>query len=130
MPHLEEQFPPVNPLVLLRPDALEPPDREEEESRRTENRAEDETPIPGSLADGIDRVTISANTRVIAPVQPLEETGSSPLENRANPELILDVEGEALAADEITGVGLQDLAVASAAAQLAQERGTAISIEL
>lgn len=108
MPHLEEQFPPVNPLVLLRPDALEPPDREEEESRRTENRAEDETPIPGSLADGIDRVTISANARVIAPVQPLEETGSSPLENRANPELILDVEGEALAADEITGVGLQD----------------------
>ena len=59
MPHLEEQFPPVNPLVLQRPDALDPPDREEEETNRTESRAEDETPTPGSLADGIDRVTLS-----------------------------------------------------------------------
>ena len=53
MPHLEEQFPPVNPLVLQRPDALDPPDREEEEeSRPIENRIEDEIPLPGSLADG------------------------------------------------------------------------------
>jgi hypothetical protein len=114
MPHLEEQFPPVNPLVLLRPDALEPPDREEEENNRTENRAEDERPIPGSLADGIDRVTISANARVIAPVQPLEETDSSPLENRATPELLaIEIENRNLGAetpatDEITGAGLQD----------------------
>lgn len=108
MPHLEEQFPPVNPLVLLRPDALEPPDREEEETRRTENRAEDETPIPGSLGDGIDRVTISANARVIVPVQPLEGTSSSPLENRTNPELILDVESETPAAEQVIGTGLQD----------------------
>ena len=34
MPHLEEQFPPVNPLLLQRPDALDPPDREEEETDR------------------------------------------------------------------------------------------------
>jgi hypothetical protein len=88
MPHLEEQFPPVNPLVLQRPDALDPPDREEEETNRTENRVVDETPLPGSLADGIDRVTISANARVIAPVLPLEET--TPV------------------ADEAIGTGLQD----------------------
>ena len=91
MPHLEEQFPPVNPLVLQRPDALDPPDREEEEETRpVENRAEDEAPIPGSLANGIDRVTISANARVIVPVQPLEETvplpiGLVPGENVVNP---------------------------------------------
>jgi hypothetical protein len=88
MPHLEEQFPPVNPLVLQRPDALDPPDREEEENNRTENRVVDETPLPGSLADGIDRVTISANARVIAPVLPLEET--TPV------------------TDEVIGTGIQD----------------------
>jgi len=82
MPPLEEQFPPVNPLVLQRPDALDPPEREEEEQTRPiENRIEDETPLPGSLADGIHRVTISANARVIAPVLPLEETTPASDEN-------------------------------------------------
>jgi hypothetical protein len=79
MPTLEEQFPPVNPLVLQRPDALDPPDREEEETNRTENR--DETPIPGSLADGIDRVTLSANARLITPVPAVGESVSLPAEN-------------------------------------------------
>jgi len=100
MPHLEEQFPPVNPLALLRPDALDPPDREEEEANRTENR--DETPRPGTLADGIDRVTLSANARAIAPVQPLEETAPISGERVAN------TEGDTPAADEVSGVGLQD----------------------
>ena len=81
MPHLEEQFPPINPLVLQRPDALDPPDREEEETNRTENRAEDETPTPGSLADGIDRVTLSASARAIAPVQPAGEAVALPADN-------------------------------------------------
>ena len=122
MPHLEEQFPPVNPLLLQRPDALDPPDREEEETDRAENRAEDETPIPGSLADGIDRVTISANARVIVPVQPNEETVPLPADlvpgesevNPAVPEL-LDIEiqdreagAEAPAADEDAGTNLQN----------------------
>ncbi len=85
MPHLEEQFPPVNPLPLQRPDALRPPnpqeDREEDEqSRPVENRVEDEAPQPGSLANGIDRVTISANARVIQPVQPGAETIPVPIE--------------------------------------------------
>lgn len=74
MPHLEEQFPPVNPLVLQRPDALDPPGRTGEEA-----------PIPGSVADGIDRVTISANARAIAPVQQTGETVPAPLENTVNP---------------------------------------------
>ena len=79
MPHLEEQFPLVNPLLLQRPDALEPPEREEDqEARRAENQ--DEPPRPGSLADGIDRVTLSANARVIVPVQPTEETVPVPNE--------------------------------------------------
>lgn len=82
MPTLEEQFPPVNPQALLRPDALDPPDREEEETNRTENRADDETPIPGSLADGIDRVTLSADARAIAPVERIGETVSLPPDNR------------------------------------------------
>jgi hypothetical protein len=81
MPHFEDQFPPINPLVLQRPDALDPPDREEEETHRTENRAEDETPTPGSLADGIDRVTLSASARAIAPVQPTGETARLPADN-------------------------------------------------
>ncbi len=80
MPHLEEQFPPVNPLVLQRPDVVDPPDRtEDEETRPVGSPAEDEIPLPGSLADGIDRVTISANARAIAPVQPNEETGPLPV---------------------------------------------------
>ena len=103
MPHLEEQFPPVNPLVLQRPDALRPPDpqadREEDESRPVENRVVDEAPQPGSLADGIDRVTISASARVIQPVQPGEETIPVPTElipgeSEVNPEVpeLLDAE--------------------------------------
>jgi hypothetical protein len=79
MPPLEEQFPPINPLVLQRPDALDPPDREEEETNRTENR--DETPIPGSLADGIDRVTLSANARAITPVPAVGEIIALPGDN-------------------------------------------------
>ena len=106
MPPLEEQIPPVNPLVVQRPDALDPPDREEEETSRAENRAEDETPIPGSLADGIDRVTLSANAQRIAPVEPTEQTVPSPLGNGANPELVLDVDTSA--GDEVLGAGLQD----------------------
>jgi hypothetical protein len=95
MPHLEEQFPPVNPLVLQRPDALDPPDREEEEETRpVESRVEDETPLPGTLANGIDRVTLSANARLIIPVQPLEETVPLPVESDVNPEVpeLLDIE--------------------------------------
>ena len=123
MPHLEEQFPPVNPLVLQRPDALDPPDREEdEEARPIENRAEDETPIPGSLANGIDRVTLSANARVIVPVQPNEETvplpaDLTPGESEVNPVVpeLLDIEtqdrdigAEAPEVDEIIGASLQN----------------------
>jgi len=74
MPHLEEQFPPINPLVLQRPDALDPP-----------NRAEEEASISGSLANGVDRVTLSANARAIAPTRQTDETVSSPLENTVNP---------------------------------------------
>ena len=94
MPHLEEQFPPVNPLVLQRPDALDPPDREEEETNRTEDLEENEAPIPGSLANGIDRVTISANARLIVPVQPLDETVPVPVQSEVNPAVpeLLDIE--------------------------------------
>jgi hypothetical protein len=100
MPHLEEQFPPVNPLVLQRPDALDPPDREEdEETRPIGNRAEDEIPLPGSLADGIDRVTLSANARVIVPIQPNDATVPLPAdlvpgENEVNPAVpeLLDIQ--------------------------------------
>lgn len=79
MPTLEEQFPPINPLVLQRPDALDPPDREEEETNRTENR--DEAPIPGSLANGIDRVTLSADARAITPVPAIGEIVVFPGDN-------------------------------------------------
>lgn len=79
MPTLEEQFPPINPLVLQRPDALDPPDREEEETNRTENQ--DETPVPGSLADGIDRVTLSADARAITPVSAIGEIVVLPSDN-------------------------------------------------
>jgi hypothetical protein len=124
MPHLEEQFPPVNPLVLQRPDALDPPDREEEEEARPiENRIEDEIPLPGSLADGIDRVTISANARAIVPVQPQDETVPLPPdlipgESEVNPEVpeLLNSEAErrevgadAPESDEAIGTSLQDL---------------------
>ncbi len=104
MPHLEDQFPPVNPLVLQRPDALDPPDREEDErDRPVENRAEDEAPIPGSLADGVDRVTLSANARRITPVQPLEDTVAVPRD-------IVQDNGLNPAAPEILNPGLQGLA--------------------
>jgi hypothetical protein len=124
MPHLEEQFPPVNPLVLQRPDALDPPDREEEEEARPiENRIEDETPLPGSLADGIDRVTISANARAIVPVQPLDETVPLPPDlipgesevNPVVPELLenetqrREVGAQTPESDEIIGTSLQDV---------------------
>jgi hypothetical protein len=69
---LKAQFPQINPLVQQRPNALGPPDREEEEIHRIENRVRGETPIPGSLADGTERVTLSA--RAIASVQPTGET--------------------------------------------------------
>ncbi len=123
MPHLEEQFPPVNPLLLQRPDALDPPDREEdEEARPIGSQAEDEIPLPGSLADGIDRVTLSANARVIVPVQPSGETVPLPADlvpgeievNPAVPELLdieiqgRDVGAEAPAADEEIGASLQN----------------------
>lgn len=90
MTPLEEQFPPINPLVLQRPDALDPPDREDEESNRTANRSENETPIPNTLASGgVDRVTLSANARAINPVQPNGETVPVPRDNiqdnRLNP---------------------------------------------
>jgi len=123
MPHLEEQFPPVNPLVLQRPDAVDPPDRaEDEDARPIGGQAEDEIPLPGSLADGIDRVTISANARVIVPVQPNGEAiplpaGLVPGESEVNlvaPEL-LDIEiqdrnggTEVPAADENIGANLQN----------------------
>jgi len=139
MPHLEEQFPPVNPLVLLRPDALDPPEREreEEENNRTENRAEDETPIPGSLADGIDRVTLSANARVIAPVLQAEETVPSPLESTVNPAVpeLLNIEilgrdggTEASAADEVAGTSLQDFENALATRRRVEESGPRIGL--
>jgi len=124
MPHLEEQFPPVNPLVLQRPDALDPPDRteEDEETRPVGNPAEDEIPLPGSLADGIDRVTISANARVIAPVQPNGEAVPLPADlvpgeievNPAVPELLdietqsRDIGAEVPATDEVLGASLQN----------------------
>ena len=121
MPHLEEQFPPVNPLVLQRPDAVDPPDRaEDEDARPIGGQAEDEIPLPGSLADGIDRVTISANARVIVPVQPNEETvplptDLTPGESEVNPVVpeLLDIEiqdrdggAEVSATDENIGANL------------------------
>ena len=123
MPHLEEQFPPVNPLVLQRPDAVDPPDRaEDEDARPIGGQAEDEIPLPGSLADGIDRVTISANARVIVPVQPNGEAVPLPAdlvpgENEVNPAVpeLLDIEtqnrdggAEVPATDENIGTSLQD----------------------
>ena len=51
---------------------------------------------------------------MIVPVQPLEEAGSSPLENRATPELLAienenrNLGAETPATDEVTGAGLQD----------------------
>jgi len=124
MPHLEEQFPPVNPLVLQRPDAVDPPDREEEEdgARPIGGQAEDEIPLPGSLADGIDRVTISANARVIVPIQPNGEAiplppDLVPGENEVNPAVpeLLDIEiqdrdggVEAPLTDENISTSLQD----------------------
>jgi hypothetical protein len=78
MPHLEAQFPSVNPLALPRPNALDSPDRKEEETNRIENPAKGETPIPGSLADGIDRVTLSAKVRAAAPVRQTGETAPVP----------------------------------------------------
>ena len=101
MPHLEEQFPPVNPLVLQRPDALQPPEPEEDEQTgRTENR--DEAPRPGTLADGIDRVTLSRSARAIAPVEPTAETIPAPTERASN------AEEETPAINEITSADLQD----------------------
>lgn len=122
MPHLEEQFPPVNPLVLQRPDALDPPDREEEEVGSARSRTKDELPLPGSLADGIDRVTISASARVIVPVQPNGETvplpaDLTPGESKVNPTVpeLLDIETErrdlgedAPETDEIISASLQN----------------------
>jgi len=99
MPHLEDNIP-VNPLLLLqRPETFLPParDREEDEDGgRINNQEESEPPLPGSLADGIDRVTLSANARVIAPILPLAETVPVPMElvpgenevNPAAPELL------------------------------------------
>ena len=123
MPHLEEQFPPVNPLVLQRLDAVDPPDREEDdEARPIGGQAEDEIPLPGSLADGIDRVTISANARVIVPIQPDAETVPLPADlipgenevNLAVPEL-LDIASESRdlrngtpTVDEEINAGLQN----------------------
>lgn len=124
MPHLEEQFPPINPLVLQRPDALDPPDRaEDEEARRpVGGQAEDEIPLPGSLADGIDRVTLSANARVIAPIQPNGEAVPLPADlvpeaievNPTVPELLdietqsRDIGADAPETDEIIGASLQN----------------------
>jgi hypothetical protein len=123
MPHLEEQFPPVKQLVLQRPDAVDPPDRaEDEDARPIGGQAEDEIPLPGSLADGIDRVTISANARVIVPVQPNEETvplpaDLTPGESEVNPVVpeLLDIEiqdrdggAEVSATDENIGANLQN----------------------
>lgn len=93
MPHLEDNIP-VNPLLLLqRPETFLPPTRDREEDEdggRINNQEESEPPLPGSLADGIDRVTLSANARVIAPILPLAETVPVPLElvageNQVNP---------------------------------------------
>ena len=103
MPHLEEQFPPVNPLVLQRPDALQPPEPEEDEqAARTENR--DEAPRPGTLADGIDRVTLSRSARAIAPVEPTAETVLAPTERASN------AEGETPAINETPSADLQNFA--------------------
>ena len=91
MPHLEDNLP-VNLLLLQqRPETFLPPTRdreEEEESDRIDIREDSELPLPGSLADGIDRVTISASAREI--VQALEATVPVPLalvpgENEVNP---------------------------------------------
>ena len=93
MPHLEDNIL-VNPLLLLqRPETFLPPTRDREEDEdggRINNQEESEPPLPGSLADGIDRVTLSANARVIAPILPLAETVPVPLElvpgeNQVNP---------------------------------------------
>ena len=103
MPHLEEQFPPFNPLILQRPDALYPPrteDREDDDGASPiGNRSEDEIPLPGTLANGIDRVTISANARVVNPIPPGEEVVPVPVElipgeSEVNPEVpeLLDIE--------------------------------------
>ncbi len=132
MPHLEDNIP-VNPLLLLqRPETFLPPNRdreEDEDSSRINDREDRELPLPGSLADGIDRVTLSANARVIAPIQPLAETDPVPLElvpganevNPAVPELLnrdarqrevgaLDPRPvEIPAADNILATGLGDL---------------------
>jgi hypothetical protein len=123
MPHLEEQFPPVNPLVLQRPDAVDPPDREEEDDTRPiGGQVEDEIPLPGSLADGIDRVTISSNARVIVPIQPNEETVPLPADlvpgaievNPAVPELLdiaiqnRDGGAETPSVEETISTNLQD----------------------
>jgi hypothetical protein len=60
---------------------------------------EDETPLPGTLANGIDRVTLSANARAIVPVPPTEATVPVPVElipgeSEVNPEVpeLLDIE--------------------------------------
>lgn len=128
MPHLEEQFPPINPLILQRPDALSPPDpqedrEEDEQAQPVANRGVDEAPQPGSLADGIDRVSISANARVIVPVQPGVEavpvpTELIPGEADVNPEVpqLLTAEIEARERNDLdptaieipTGNGLQN----------------------
>ncbi len=93
MPHLEDNIP-VNPLLLLqRPETFLPPTRdreEDEDSSRINDREDSEPPLPGSLADGNDRVTLSANARVIAPILPPAETVPVPLdlvpgENVLNP---------------------------------------------
>lgn len=88
MPHLEDNIP-VNPLLLQqRPETLLPSTRdreEDEENGRIDIREDSELPLPGSLADGIDRVTLSANARVIGPVLPLEETVPTLLDITLNP---------------------------------------------
>ena len=68
MPHLEDNIP-VNPLLLLqRPETFLPPTRdreEDEDSSRINDREDSEPPLPGSLADGNDRM---AGILLTAPV--------------------------------------------------------------
>ncbi len=136
MPHLEDRLP-VNPLILQqRVGAFLPPEREredDEETNRVNNTEETEAPQPGSLANGIDRVTLSANARVINPVQPLEETVQLPQDNETTPTVrdFLNVNIQrnletdpGITENNVIRTGLRDLADGLQANRRADEPGT------
>lgn len=136
MPHLEDRLP-VNPLILQqRLGAFLQPEREresDEETNRVNNTEETEAPQPGSLANGIDRVTLSANARVIIPVQPLEETVQLPQDNETasavreflNVNIQRNLETDPGVTDNnVIRTGLQDLADGLQANRRADAPGT------